>query len=132
MLSNAEINPKMFYFITPIFFWLASKSFLFKNANGPLMSHVKSLFNNLDKPDFFKKVVPFTSLVALVISSLLTVYAGGALGYEAVVVSISTFFLLFASDFFKNVVLTDFVLNSLHKYSPLTKMIFLSKQKIYF
>ena len=104
VLSIAEINSKMFYFITPIFFWLASKSFLFKNANGPLLSHVKSLFNNLDKPDFFKKVVPFTSLVALATSSLLTVYAGGALGYEAVVVSISTFFLLFASDFFKNMI----------------------------
>ena len=41
VLSNAEINSKIFYFITPIFFWLASKSFVFKNANGPLLSHVK-------------------------------------------------------------------------------------------
>lgn len=104
VLSIAEINSKMFYFITPIFFWLASRTFLFKNANGPLLVHVKSLFFNLDKPDFFKKVVPFTSLVALATGSLFTVYAGGALGYEAVVVSISTFFLLFASDFFKNMI----------------------------
>ena len=104
VLSTADINPKLFYFITPLFFWLASKSFLFKNANGPLMSHVKSLFYNLDKPDFFKKVVPFTSLLALIISSLLAVYAGGALGPEAIIVNISMIFLLFASDFFKNVV----------------------------
>ena len=104
VLSISDINPKLFYFITPLFFWLASKSFLFKNANGPLMSHVKSLFYNLDKPDFFKKVVPFTSLLALVISSLLAVYAGGALGPEAVIVNISMIFLLFASDFFKNIV----------------------------
>ena len=104
VLSTAETNPKIFYFVTPIFFWLASKSFLFKNANGPLMSYIKSLFYNLDKPDFFKKVVPFTSLIALVISSLLAVYAGGALGPEAIIVNISMIFLLFASDFFKNII----------------------------
>ena len=104
VLSIANINPMLFYFITPIFFWLASKSFLFKNANGPLMSHIKSLFFNLDKPDLFKKVVPFTSLVALVISSLLAVCAGGGLGSEAVIVNISMILLLFASDFFKNTI----------------------------
>jgi H+/Cl- antiporter ClcA len=102
--SNSDMNPKIFYFITPIFFWLASRTFLFKNANGPLMLHVKSLFYNLDKPDFFKDVVPFTSLIALATSSLLTVYAGGALGYETVVVSMSMILLLSASDFFKNII----------------------------
>lgn len=102
--SNSDMNPKIFYFITPIFFWLASRAFLFKNANGPLMLHVKSLFYKLDKPDFFKDVVPFTSLIALVTSSLLTVYAGGALGSEAIIVKISMIFLLFASDFFKNII----------------------------
>lgn len=50
-VSNSDMNPKIFYFITPIF--LASiRAFLFKNANGPLMLHVKSLFYKLDKPDF--------------------------------------------------------------------------------
>lgn len=103
-LSMVDMNPAAFYFITPACFWLASRSFLFKNANGPLMSHVKSLFYNLDKPDFFKKVVPFGSLIALTLSSLVAVYAGGALGPEAIIVNISMIFLLFASDFFKGVI----------------------------
>lgn len=101
-LSIAELKPAMFYFLTPLFFWMSSKSFLFKNANGPLMSHIKSLFYNMNDPGFFKKLVPVTSLIALVISSLLAVCGGGALGSEAVLINISMVTLLFASDFFKN------------------------------
>ena len=101
-LSIADVNPAVFYLLTPLFFWMSSKSFLFKNANGPLLSHIKSLFYNMNEPGFFKKLVPVTSLIALVISSLLAICGGGALGSEAVLINISMITLLFASDFFKN------------------------------
>ena len=45
--------------------------------------------------------------------------------------SVSESFLDTQKDFFKNVVVTDFVLNSLRNYSPLTKMIFLSSAAVY-
>lgn len=49
--------------------------------------------------------------------------AGGA--------SVSESFLDVQKDFFKNVVVTDFILDSLRKYSPSTKMIFLSSAAVY-
>jgi len=100
--TKAETNPKIFYVLSPIFFWIASNAFLFKNANGPLMSRIKSLFYNLNEPAKFKTLIPLASLFALVISSLTAVYGGGALGSEAILISISVILLLFASDFFKN------------------------------
>jgi H+/Cl- antiporter ClcA len=56
----------------------------------------------MNDPSFFKNLVPVTSLIALVISSLLAVCGGGALGSEAVLINISMITLLFASDLFKN------------------------------
>ena len=101
-LSFANNNPSIFYIITPILFWIASHAFMFKNANGPLMLHIKTLFENLKNPILYKSLVPFTSLIMLVLGNLITVYAGGALGSEAVLVNISMILLLYGSDFFRN------------------------------
>jgi H+/Cl- antiporter ClcA len=101
-LKSAKTNPKIFYILSPILFCLAANAFFFKNANGPLVSRIKSLFYNLNQPTFFKELIPLTSLFALVISSLIAVGAGGILGSEAVLISISTILLLFTSDYFKN------------------------------
>ena len=94
-ISLSNNNPKMFYIITPILFWVASHAFLFKNANGPLMLHIKILFDNLNIPNLFKLVVPFTSLVMIVLGNLFSTYAGGALGSEAVIVNIAVILLLY-------------------------------------
>jgi len=96
-------NPKVMYLLTPLLFWIASRSFLFKNANGPLYSNVHNLFKNLDYPNYFKKDFPFSSLLVIVASSLITVYAGGALGPETPIVYLSIFLLLYAYDHFKTV-----------------------------
>jgi len=73
--SDAKLNilkkPSALYLLSPFFFWIASRTFLFKNANGPLMNSVNSLFKNLNEPNTFKKLVPFTSLLAVVASSLI-------------------------------------------------------------
>ena len=94
-ISLSKNNPKMFYIITPILFWVASQAFLFKNANGPLMLHIKTIFDNLNIPNLFKSVVPFTSLVMLVLGNLFSTYAGGSLGSEAVIVNIAVILLLY-------------------------------------
>jgi H+/Cl- antiporter ClcA len=102
-ISLSNNNPKMFYIITPILFWVASQAFLFKNANGPLMLHIKTLFDNLKKPNLFKSVVPMTSLVMLVFGNFFSTYAGGALGSEAVIVNISMILLLYGINLLSNV-----------------------------
>jgi len=94
-ISLSKNNPKIFYIITPILFWVASQAFLFKNANGPLMLHIKTLFDNLNFPNLFKSVVPMTSLVMIVLGNLFSTYAGGALGSEAVIVNIAVILLLY-------------------------------------
>lgn len=101
-LKNAKMNPKIFYVLSPILFCLAANAFFFKNANGPLMSRINSLFYNLNEPTFFKQLIPLTSLFALVTSSLIALGAGGILGSEAILINISTILLLFTSDYFKN------------------------------
>lgn len=103
-ISLSNNNPKIFYIITPILFWISSQAFLFKNANGPLMLHIKILFENLKIPNFFKSVVPFTSLVMLVLGNLFSTYAGGGLGTEAVIVNISIILLLYGSNLLNNIV----------------------------
>jgi H+/Cl- antiporter ClcA len=102
-ISLSNNNPKMFYIITPILFWVASHAFLFKNANGPLMLHIKTLFDNLKFPNIFKSVVPFTSLVMMVLGNLFSTYAGGALGTEAVIINISMILLLYGINLLSNV-----------------------------
>ena len=102
-ISLSNNNPKMFYIITPILFWVASQSFLFKNANGPLMLHLKTLFDNLNIPNLFKSVVPFTSLVMIVLGNLFSTYAGGALGSEAVIVNIAVILLLYGINLLSKV-----------------------------
>ena len=101
-LKNTKMNPKIFYVLSPILFCLAANAFFFKNATGPLMSRINSLFYNLNEPTFFKQLTPLTSLFALVTSSLIAVGAGGILGSEAILINISTILLLFTSDYFKN------------------------------
>ena len=102
-ISLSKNNPKIFYIITPILFWVASQAFLFKNANGPLMLHIKTLFDNLNIPNLFKSVVPFTSLVMLVLGNLFSTYAGGALGSEAVIVNIAIILLLYGINLLSKV-----------------------------
>ena len=51
---NIFKNPKVMYLLTPLLFWVASRSFLFKNANGPLNSNIHNLFNNPDHPNIPK------------------------------------------------------------------------------
>jgi len=102
-ISLSNTNPKMFYIITPILFWVASHAFLFKNANGPLMLHIKILFDNLKFPNLFKSIVPMMSLVMIVLGNLFSTYAGGALGSEAVIVNIAVILLLYGISLLSNV-----------------------------
>ena len=100
---NIFKNPKIMYLLTPLLFWIASRSFLFKNANGPLNSNIHNLFKNSDFPNYFKSLFPFTSILAIIASSLIAVYAGGALGPETPMIYISMLLLLYAHYIFKTV-----------------------------
>ena len=100
---NIFKNPKVMYLLTPLLFWVASRTFLFKNANGPLYSNIHNLFKNVDYPNYFKKDFPFPSLLAIVAGSLVAVYAGGALGPETPIIYMSVLLLLYAYNIFKNV-----------------------------
>jgi H+/Cl- antiporter ClcA len=95
--------PKSMYLLTPLLFWVASRSFLFKNANGPLNSNIHNLFKNVEFPNYFKKDFPFTSILALISSSLIAVYAGGALGPETPMIYISMILLLYAHSIFTTI-----------------------------
>ena len=85
---NIVKNPSILYLLSPLFFWIASRTFLFKNANGPLMNNINNLFKNLNEPNMFKKIVPFTSLLAVIASSLITIFSGGSLGSETIIIYI--------------------------------------------
>lgn len=98
---NIFKNPKVMYLLTPLLFWVASRSFLFKNANGPLNSNIHNLFKNVHVPTYFKTVFPFSSILAIIASSLIAVYAGGALGPETPMVYMSMILLLYAYSLFK-------------------------------
>lgn len=100
---NIFKNPKLMYLLTPLLFWIASRSFLFKNANGPLNSNIQNLFKNVEFPNYFKTLFPFTTILAIVASSLIALYAGGALGPETPMIYISILLLLYAHYFFKTV-----------------------------
>lgn len=100
---NIFKNSKIMYLLTPLLFWVASRSFLFKHANGPLYSNIYNLFKNMDFPNYFKTDFPFTSILAIVASSLIAVYAGGALGPETPMIYISMILLLYAYSLFKTV-----------------------------
>jgi H+/Cl- antiporter ClcA len=89
------------YLLTPLLFWVASRTFLFKNANGPLYSNIHNLFKNLDYQSYFKKDFPFPSLLAIVAGSLVAIYAGGALGPETPIIYMSMLLLLYAYNLFK-------------------------------
>jgi H+/Cl- antiporter ClcA len=91
------------YLLTPLLFWVASRSFLFKHANGPLNSNIYNLFENVDFPDYFKTDFPFTSILAIIASSLIALYAGGALGPETPMIYMSMILLLYAHSLFKTV-----------------------------
>jgi H+/Cl- antiporter ClcA len=91
------------YLLTPLLFWIASRSFLFKHANGPLNSNIYNLFNNVDFPNYFKTDFPFTSILAIIASSLIALYAGGALGPETPMIYMSMILLLYAHSLFKTV-----------------------------
>ena len=95
-------NPSILYLLSPLFFWIASRTFLFKNANGPLMNNMNNIFKNLNEPNIFKKIVPFSSLLAIVVSSLVTVFSGGSLGSETIIIYISILLLLYMFNYFKN------------------------------
>jgi len=99
---NIVKNPSVLYLLSPLFFWIASRTFLFKNANGPLMNNINNLFKNLNEPNIFKKIVPFSSLLAIIASSLVTVFSGGSLGSETIIIYISVLLLLYMFDYFKN------------------------------
>jgi H+/Cl- antiporter ClcA len=101
--TNIFKNPKAMYLLTPLLFWVASRSFLFKNANGPLNSNIHNLFKNIHVPTYFKTVFPFSSILAIIASSLIAVYAGGALGPETPMVYMSMILLLYACSLFKTV-----------------------------
>ena len=101
--TNIFKNPKTMYLLTPLLFWVASRSFLFKNANGPLNSNIHNLFKNVHIPTYFKTVFPFSSILAIIASSLIAVYAGGALGPETPMVYMSMILLLYAYSLFKTV-----------------------------
>ena len=98
---NIVKNPSVLYLLSPLFFWIASRTFLFKNANGQLMNNINNIFKNLNEPNIFKKIVPFSSLLAIVASSLLTVFSGGSLGSETVIIYISILLLLYMFNYFK-------------------------------
>jgi H+/Cl- antiporter ClcA len=91
------------YLLTPLLFWVASRSFLFKHANGPLNSNINNLFKNIDFPNYFKKDFPFASIIALISSNLIAVYAGGALGPETPMIYMSMILLLYAHSLFTTV-----------------------------
>ena len=99
---NIVKNPSVLYLLSPLFFWIASRTFLFKNANGPLMNNINNIFKNLNEPNIFKKIVPFSSLLAIITSSLVTVFSGGSLGSETVIIYISILLLLYMFNYFKN------------------------------
>ena len=98
---NIVKNPSVLYLLSPLFFWIASRTFLFKNANGPLMNNINNIFKNLNEPTIFKKIVPFSSLLAIITSSLVTVFSGGSLGSETVIIYISILLLLYMFNYFK-------------------------------
>jgi len=98
---NIVKNPSVLYLLSPLFFWIASRTFLFKNANGQLMNNINNIFNNLNEPNIFKKIVPFSSLLAIIASSLLTVFSGGSLGSETIIIYISILLLLYMFNYFK-------------------------------
>jgi H+/Cl- antiporter ClcA len=100
---NIFKNSKTMYLLTPLLFWVASRSFLFKHANGPLNSNIYNLFENVDFPDYFKTDFPFTSILAIIASSLIALYAGGALGPETPMIYMSMILLLYAHSLFKTV-----------------------------
>ena len=100
---NIFKNSKVMYLLTPLLFWVASRTFLFKNANGPLYSNIHNLFKNLDYPNYFKKDFPFPSLLSIVAGSLIAIYAGGALGPETPIIYMSMILLLYAYNLFKGV-----------------------------
>jgi H+/Cl- antiporter ClcA len=98
---NIVKNPSSLYLLSPFFFWIASRTFLFKNANGPLMNNVYTLFKNLNEPNTFKKIIPFPSLLAAVASSLITIFSGGSLGSETIIIYISILLFLYILNSFK-------------------------------
>ena len=100
---NIFKNPKAMFLLTPLLFWVASRSFLFKNANGPLNSNINNLFKNAEFPNHFKTVFPFSSILAIIASSLIAVYAGGALGPETPTIYMSMILLLYACSLFKTI-----------------------------
>ena len=100
---NIFKNPKVMYLLTPLLFWVVSRTFLFKNANGPLYSNIHNLFKNVEYPNYFKKDFPFTSLLAIVAGSLVAIYAGGALGPETPIIYMSVLLLLYAYNIFKDI-----------------------------
>lgn len=100
---NIFKNSKTMYLLTPLLFWVASRSFLFKHANGPLNSNIYNLFENVDFPNYFKTDFPFTSILAIIASSLIALYAGGALGPETPMIYMSMILLLYAHSLFKTV-----------------------------
>ena len=99
---NIVKNPSVLYLSSPLFFWIASRTFLFKNANGPLMNNINNIFKNFNEPNIFKKIVPFSSLLAIIASSLVTVFSGGSLGSETIIIYISILLLLYMFNYFKN------------------------------
>ena len=111
---NIVKNPSVLYLLSPLFFWIASRAFLFKNANGPLMNNINNLFKNLNEPNMFKKIVPFTSLLAVVASSLITIFSGGSLGSETIIIYISVLLLLYMFDYFKHYLMEINVENLLY------------------
>ena len=100
---NIFKNSRVMYLLTPLLFWFASRTFLFKNANGPLYSNIHNLFKNLDYQSYFKKDFPFPSLLAIVAGSLVAIYAGGALGPETPIIYMSMLLLLYAYNIFKGI-----------------------------
>ena len=100
---NIFKNSRVMYLLTPLLFWVASRTFLFKNANGPLYSNIHNLFKNLDYPNYFKKDFPFPSLLSIVAGSLIAIYAGGALGPETPIIYMSMILLLYAYNLFKGI-----------------------------
>ena len=98
---NIVKNPSVLYLLSPLFFWIASRTFLFKNANGPLMNNINNIFKNFNEPNIFEKIVPFSSLLAIVVSSLATIYSGGSLGSEVITIYISVLLLLYIFNYFK-------------------------------
>jgi H+/Cl- antiporter ClcA len=110
---NIFKNPKTMYLLTPLLFWVASRSFLFKHANGPLNSNIHNLFKNADLPNYFKTDFPFTSILAVVASSLIAVYAGGALGPETPIIFMSMALLLYTHSLFKSWISSELSVESL-------------------